>query len=75
MRAERAAEAAQDYDVRDLMDGATLLASTANMIMQLAQPQVGYAVVGLRAAHPDDSDRQPGPAGADLPVPVQRLPG
>jgi len=45
MRAERAAEAAQDYDVRNLMDGATLLASTANVVMQLAQPQVGYGVL------------------------------
>lgn len=34
-----------DYDVRDLMDGATLLASTANVVMQLAQPQVGYGVL------------------------------
>jgi hypothetical protein len=28
-----------DFDVRDLMDGATLLASTANVVMQLAQPR------------------------------------
>jgi uncharacterized protein (DUF2236 family) len=35
----------QDFDVRDLMDGATLLASTANVVMQLAQPPVGYGVL------------------------------
>lgn len=34
-----------DFDVRDLMDGATLLASTANVVMQLAQPSVGYGVL------------------------------
>ena len=45
MRAERAADTAQDFDVRDLMDGATLLASTANVVMQLAQPPVGYGVL------------------------------
>jgi len=34
-----------DFDVRDLMDGTTLLASTANVVMQLAQPPVGYGVL------------------------------
>jgi uncharacterized protein (DUF2236 family) len=45
MRAERAVEAAPGFDVRNLMDGASLLASTANVIMQLAQPAVGYGVL------------------------------
>ncbi len=45
MRTERAADPAPEFDVRDLMDGAALLASTANVIMQLAQPPVGYGVL------------------------------
>ncbi len=35
---------AADFDVRDMMDGAVLLASTANVVMQLARPAVGYGV-------------------------------
>jgi uncharacterized protein (DUF2236 family) len=34
-----------DFDVRDLIDGAALLASTANVVMQLARPAVGYGVL------------------------------
>jgi ER-bound oxygenase mpaB/B'/Rubber oxygenase, catalytic domain len=34
-----------DVDLRDPIDGAVLLASTANAIMQLARPAVGYAVL------------------------------
>lgn len=34
-----------DFDVRDLADGVGLLAATANVIMQLARPEVGYGVV------------------------------
>jgi uncharacterized protein (DUF2236 family) len=34
-----------DFDVRDVIDGAALLASTANVVMQLAQPAVGYGVL------------------------------
>ena len=34
-----------DFDVRDMMDGAALLASTANVVMQLARPAVGYGVM------------------------------
>ena len=39
---------APDFDARDLLDGAALLASTANVVMQLAQPPVGYGVVQSR---------------------------
>jgi uncharacterized protein (DUF2236 family) len=45
MRAERAGEPAPAFDPRELIDGAALLASTANVVMQLAQPPVGYGVV------------------------------
>jgi uncharacterized protein (DUF2236 family) len=38
-------EASPDFDVRDLTDGAGLLAGTANVIMQLARPEVGHGVV------------------------------
>lgn len=34
-----------DFDVWDLADGAGLLAATANVVMQLARPAVGYGVV------------------------------
>lgn len=34
-----------DFDVRDVIDGAALLASTANVVMQLARPAVGYGVL------------------------------
>ena len=34
-----------DFDVRDVIDGVALLASTANVVMQLARPAVGYGVV------------------------------
>ena len=34
-----------DFDVKDLIDGAALLASTANVVMQLARPGVGYGVL------------------------------
>jgi uncharacterized protein (DUF2236 family) len=43
--AERAAEATPDFNVRDLVNGAALLAGTANVVMQLAQPEVGYGVL------------------------------
>lgn len=36
------------FDIRELMDGAGLLAATANVIMQLARPGVGYGVVESR---------------------------
>jgi uncharacterized protein (DUF2236 family) len=39
------AEVEPDFDVRDMIDGAALLASTANVVMQLARPEVGYGVV------------------------------
>jgi uncharacterized protein (DUF2236 family) len=39
------AGAAPDFDVRDLIDGVALLASTANVVMQLALPGVGYGVL------------------------------
>jgi len=39
---------APDFDVRDLVHGAALLASTANVVMQLAQPPVGHGVVESR---------------------------
>jgi uncharacterized protein (DUF2236 family) len=45
MRTERPGGSAPEFDVRDLMDGAALLASTANVVMQLAQPPVGYGVL------------------------------
>lgn len=34
-----------DFDVRDVVEGAALLASTANVVMQLARPAVGHGVV------------------------------
>jgi uncharacterized protein (DUF2236 family) len=40
-----AAQTPPGFDVRDLVAGASLLAATANVIMQLARPEVGYAVV------------------------------
>jgi uncharacterized protein (DUF2236 family) len=40
-----AAAASPDFDLRDLIDGAALLASTANAVMQLARPAVGYGVL------------------------------
>ncbi len=39
------AAAPPDFDVRDVIDGAALLASTANAVMQLARPAVGYGVL------------------------------
>jgi uncharacterized protein (DUF2236 family) len=39
------AGALADFDVRDVVEGVALLASTANVIMQLARPAVGYGVV------------------------------
>ena len=51
MGAERVGKPAPDIDPRDLMDGAALLASTANVIMQLAQPPVGYGVVESQAGN------------------------
>ncbi len=39
------AAASPDFDPRDLIDGAVLLASTANAVMQLALPAVGYGVL------------------------------
>jgi uncharacterized protein (DUF2236 family) len=43
--AAEAAETSPEFDVRDLIAGASLLAATANVIMQLARPEVGYGVV------------------------------
>jgi uncharacterized protein (DUF2236 family) len=40
-----AAASSPDVDLRDLIDGAALLASTANAVMQLARPEVGYGVL------------------------------
>ena len=40
-----AAAASPDFDLRDLIDGAALLASTANAVMQLARPAIGYGVL------------------------------
>ena len=40
-----AAAASTDFDLGDLIDGAALLASTANAVMQLALPAVGYGVL------------------------------
>ncbi|HTZ25957.1 MAG TPA: oxygenase MpaB family protein [Streptosporangiaceae bacterium] len=40
-----AAQTSPEFDVRDLVAGASLLAATANVIMQLARPGVGYGVV------------------------------
>ena len=40
-----AAAASPDFDLRGLIDGAFLLASTANAVMQLARPAVGYGVL------------------------------
>jgi uncharacterized protein (DUF2236 family) len=39
------AEIPPDFDVRDMIAGAALLASTANVVMQLARPEVGYGVL------------------------------
>jgi uncharacterized protein (DUF2236 family) len=46
--AERSTGTSPDFDVRDLANGAGLLAATANVIMQLARPAVGYGVVESR---------------------------
>ncbi len=43
--ADTAAGTSADFDVRGLIDGVTLLASTANVVMQLARPAVGYGVL------------------------------
>lgn len=43
--AEQSAGASPDFDVRDLIDGVALLASTANVVMQLSLPPVGYGVL------------------------------
>jgi uncharacterized protein (DUF2236 family) len=40
-----AAAASPDFDLRDLIGGAALLAGTANAVMQLARPTVGYGVL------------------------------
>jgi uncharacterized protein (DUF2236 family) len=40
-----AAETPPEFDVRQMVAGASLLAATANVIMQLARPEVGYGVV------------------------------
>ena len=45
MPAERSAQGPPDCDGRDLVNGAALLASTANVVMQLARPEVGYGVL------------------------------
>lgn len=41
----RGAGAPPEFDVRDVIEGAALLASTANVIMQLGRPAVGYGVL------------------------------
>jgi uncharacterized protein (DUF2236 family) len=46
--AEQPAGPSPDLDVRDVIDGVALLASTANVVMQLARPAVGYGVVESR---------------------------
>jgi uncharacterized protein (DUF2236 family) len=38
-------DTSDDVDMRDLIDGAVLLASTATAVMQLARPGVGYGVL------------------------------
>lgn len=43
--AQQPAGGSRDFDARDLIDGAALLASTANVVMQLALPPVGYGVL------------------------------
>lgn len=43
--ASHPARAQVDFEVRDVIEGAALLAATANVIMQLARPAVGYGVV------------------------------
>jgi uncharacterized protein (DUF2236 family) len=46
--AEQPAGPSPDFDVRDVINGVALLASTANVVMQLARPAVGYGVVESR---------------------------
>jgi len=43
--ASEAAGTSPDFDVRDVVTGAGLLAATANVIMQLSRPEVGYGVL------------------------------
>lgn len=43
--ASEAAGTSPDFDVRKLVTGAGLLAATANVIMQLSRPEVGYGVL------------------------------
>ncbi len=44
----RPASAPVRFDVRDVIDGAALLAGTANVVMQLARPAVGHGVLESR---------------------------
>lgn len=39
------------FDVRDMVEGAGLLAATANVIMQLARPEIGYGVLESTVEH------------------------
>jgi uncharacterized protein (DUF2236 family) len=39
------AQSADAFDARDLLNSAGLLAATANVIMQLSRPEVGYGVL------------------------------
>jgi uncharacterized protein (DUF2236 family) len=41
----QSADEAAGFDVRELTQGAALLAATANVIMQLSRPEVGYGVL------------------------------
>ena len=43
--ASEAAGTSPDFDVRDMVTGTALLAATANVIMQLSRPEVGYGVL------------------------------
>lgn len=51
MPAERCAQGLPDFDGRNLVNGAALLASTANLVMQLAKPEVGYGVLESTVEH------------------------
>ncbi len=46
-----AAPASPEFDARDLVAGAGLLAATANVVMQLARPEVGYGVLESTVEH------------------------
>jgi hypothetical protein len=69
-----AAAPGADFDVRELIDGAALLASTANVVMQLAQLPVGHGVLES-TVESRQVMRHPSGVRPGEPVPDGRVPG